>query len=472
MTMLKKLDELFDRYKQEMLMDLCALCAIPSVNGPAQELAPFGAQNRRALEYMLRRAADFGLEAEDVDGYACHVQLGEGERTLGVLCHLDVVPAGEGWLTDPFAPVLRDGFLFGRGVIDNKNGCILSLYALRILKEAGVPLRHRIRLIMGCDEERGSSDMVYYGQKIGMPDYGFSPDGSFPVVYAEKGIHRVDLSAEYPTGGVLRAAQAGTVVNVVPNHCLLTLSPKDPRGAAERLLKLDPSLSVREQDGLVFVDVGGVSAHAAMPENGKNAVSSALELLLRAQLGLSPEEEALLSRLSAALPLDCGYDGHGLGAKLCDEPSGPLTVNLGLFSVENGKLSATLDIRQPVTATRQQVLSAIRSSLEGSGIAAETHSFSEPLYLPKEHELVQTLLFVYRKITGDTQSQPISMGGGTYARCMANCVAFGPEALKGETSGGMHEANEHLSLQDFYTSGRVYLHALAALAGSEDALGF
>lgn len=124
-----------------------------------------------------------------MDGYACHVDLGQGEQTLGVLCHLDVVPAGEGWQTDPFAPVLKDGFLIARGATDDKNACVLSLYALRILKEAGFPLRHRIRLVMGCDEERGSSDMAYYKQKIGMPDYGFSPDGSFPVVYAEKGIH-------------------------------------------------------------------------------------------------------------------------------------------------------------------------------------------------------------------------------------------------------------------------------------------
>ncbi len=461
---LQKLDELFDRYRQEMLLDLCALCAIPSVNGPAEENAPYGRENRRALDYMLRRAADFGLAAEDVDGYACHVNLGRGDKTLGILCHLDVVPPGEGWTSDPFAPVLKNGKLYGRGVIDDKNGCVLSLYALRILKEAGVPLKHGIRLIMGCDEERGSSDMAYYKQKIGMPDYGFSPDGSFPVVYAEKGIHRVTLSAEYPTDGVVRAIRAGTVVNVVPNHCFVTLKPNDAAAAKDSLLALEPTLCIEEKDGLLLVDVPGVASHAAMPENGKNAVSCALELLLKADLGLSGKEQKLLGDLSRALPLEKGYDGHGLNADIADEPSGPLTMNLGLCSLENGRLCATLDIRQPVTSTQAQVLGLIQGALQGSGIVAQTQSYSEPLYLPTDHPLVSTLLSVYQSITGDETARPLSMGGGTYARCMENCVAFGPEALPNESSGGMHEADEHLALADFYTSGRIYLHALYALA--------
>lgn len=461
---IERLDELFDRYKQDMLLDLCALCAIPSVHGPAEPGAPFGRENRRALDFMLRRAADFGLEALDVDGYACHVDLGQGEQTLGILCHLDVVPAGEGWQTDPFAPVLKDGFLIARGATDDKNACVLSLYALRILKEAGFPLKHRIRLVMGCDEERGSSDMAYYKQKIGMPDYGFSPDGSFPVVYAEKGIHRVELRAQLPEGGALRSMQAGTVVNVVPNHCFVTLAPADPEAARRALLAEDPQLSIQTEGGLLRLDVQGVSSHAAMPEKGVNAASRALELLARTSLGLSDGELALVRTLAKALPVDKGYDGHGLGAALADEPSGALTMNLGLLTLEKGSLCATLDIRQPVTFDDAQVLGAISKALQGSGLSASTRSYSPPLYLSKDHPLVETLLKTYRDITGDP-AEPISMGGGTYARSMRNCVAFGPEGLPGETSGGMHEAGEHLCLRDFYTSGRIYLHALASLAG-------
>lgn len=465
---LTDLDKKLLSYKDEMIAELSALCSIPSVEAPAEPSAPFGAENRRALDYMLALAAKNGFEARDFDGYAMDVTLPAEapEKMLGILAHLDVVPAGDGWTSQPFAPVIRDGMIYARGVTDDKNACIACLYAMKAIRECNVPLKDDVRLIMGCNEESGSEDMHYYKTKVKIPDYGFSPDGSFPVVYAEKGIQRVRLSAPIPAGTPLNRVEAGTVVNVVPNHAYAHIATSDPIKLLPQIDRLAAmhkiSVTTKVSDTEVVLDVQGVSAHASLPHLGKNAACCMLTLLAGLDMGEANETVRALSNM---LPID-GYDGHGVNAALSDDCSGALTLNLGLIELANGKLTATLDIRQPVKTTMEQVFEPIREVAKEHGILAESLSYSKPLYIPKDDPMVKTLQSVYAHFTGDTR-EPIAIGGGTYARQINHSVAFGAEDIPGTRSGGMHEANEHLDLDEFMLTARIYTHAIVALAGRQ-----
>ena len=193
MDKMQKLDEILKTYEEEMTETLRGLVRIPSVDGEPLPGKPFGEACARALDYALKKAESFGFETYNDENYAGHVAFGgtpEG-KTLGILAHLDVVPEGSDWTVPPYEGVIRDGFLYGRGANDNKCSCVSCLFALRAIREAGIPLRDRVLLILGCNEEKGSADMAHYMQHVGMPDYGFSPDSGFPVCYAEKGIHRM-----------------------------------------------------------------------------------------------------------------------------------------------------------------------------------------------------------------------------------------------------------------------------------------
>ena len=216
-----KLDRLVDSYRDELIENIRKWIAIPSVQGaPAGENAPFGKEVRRMLDTALEDGARFGFQVRDIDGYAGDISYGEGDQTMGMLAHLDVVPIGDGWKHDPLGGEIENGRMYGRGTTDDKGPALCALYAMRAVKEAGIPLKHGVRLILGCDEETGMSDMRYYASKLKMPDYGFSPDAEFPVINIEKG--GVNLRLSKVTGGEdgadipVYSLYAGERPNVVP----------------------------------------------------------------------------------------------------------------------------------------------------------------------------------------------------------------------------------------------------------------
>lgn len=141
-------------------------------------------------------------------------------------------PEGSDWTVPPYEGVIRDGFLYGRGANDNKCSCVSCLFALRAIREAGIPLRDRVLLILGCNEEKGSADMAHYMQHVGMPDYGFSPDSGFPVCYAEKGIHRMEIRGAFGGATPLISLAAGQAVNIVPNRCRACVAGRAGAGAS------------------------------------------------------------------------------------------------------------------------------------------------------------------------------------------------------------------------------------------------
>lgn len=458
-----RLDEILESYRDEMLETLRELVRIPSVDGKPLPGKPFGEQCARALDYALDKAKSFGFETLNDEYYAGHAAYGDGERTLGILAHLDVVPEGDDWTVPPYDAVVRDGYLYGRGSTDNKNSCVSCLYALRAIREAGIPLRDRVLLIMGCNEEKGSADMAHYMKHVGMPDYGFSPDSGFPVCYAEKGIHRVQLNAAFDGDSPIVSITAGNAVNIVPNRCKATVKgcAKCAQRIEKRAQELDiPCTVIIREDGLLDVEVEGVASHGAHPEGGRNAAVLMLQALSALDLGGAKKTvDFLLDVLGPDK-----WDGSGLNIKLSDEPSGPLTVNLGILRADAAGVMVQLDIRQPVTASFDEVLGNIRAVCVPCGVSADSISRSDPLYQPIDGELVSTLMKVYRDVTGRDDA-PFSMGGGTYARSMHNAVAFGP-SLPGSRSEGCHGPDERLYIEELYTAARIYAHTIVALAGA------
>ena len=463
----EKIDALVMSMKDELIEDMKRWISVPSVQGAPEENAPFGREVRRALDMALADAKKYGFEVRDFDGYAGDVSFGSGEQTMGMLCHLDVVPAGDGWKHDPWGGTIEDGKLFGRGAIDDKGPALAALYAMRAVKDAGVELKDGVRLILGCDEETGMSDMRYYASKVKMPDYGFSPDAEFPVINIEKG--GLGLLISKYTGGEgdaelpVLSLYAGERCNVVPGIAKAVLAAKDAaafaaaveRVAAEKSFKLSTEPA---GDGKVTLIAEGVSAHASLPHQGVNAAG--MLLIALKELGAGGASKAAIAALADKLGLE--YDGASIGIKQADELSGPLTCNLGILRYDGFNLTAQLDIRYPICADEKEMCGSAAMALSPVGLALTRLGGHTPHHVPAEHKIVRGLLQVYHEVTG-LDAYAFAIGGGTYSRMMPNTVAFGLN-FPGDTDT-CHMPDEYVEVDKLLTSVKIFAHAIATLAG-------
>ena len=462
------IDSLVLSMKDELIADLKRWIAIPSVQGPACENAPFGAENRKMLDLALADAAKYGFDVRNFDGYAGDISYGSGEQTMGMLCHLDVVPAGDGWTHDPWGAEIADGKVYGRGTIDDKGPALCALYAMRAVKDSGVPLKDGVRLILGCDEETGMSDMRYYASKVKMPDYGFSPDAEFPVINIEKGGLSLSISAY--TGGEgecdlpVYSLYAGIRRNVVPGIAKAELGVKDLpafRAAVEKVAAArNFKLTVEESDGKVTLVAEGVSAHASMPHLGVNAAG--MLLIALKDLGASGNSRAAIAAMADKLGLE--YDGASIGIRQADELSGPLTCNLGILRYDGMNLVAQLDIRYPLCADAKDMCGSVALALSGDKLAVTCLGNHAPHHVPADHKIVRGLLKVYHEVTG-LDAYAFAIGGGTYSRMMPNTVAFGLN-FPGDTDT-CHMPDEYIDIEKMLTSVKIFAHAIATLAGGE-----
>lgn len=455
--------------KDDLVRDVQALVRIPSVrdDGGAKPGAPFGPKVAEALDYMLTRGQEEGFRIKNVDGYAGHIEMGEGEKLIGVLGHLDVVPAGDGWSVDPFAAEVKDGRLYGRGAIDDKGPTVAAFYALKIVKELGLPLRKRVRLILGGDEESDWRCVAHYFQREEMPDVGFAPDADFPIIHAEKGIIDADLSYRPPEsaeaeGLALASFQAGRRYNMVPDAAEAVV---EGAGRTEELLGLYEQFcrergvkgSMRQSEGAVVFQLEGVSAHGAEPERGKNA-----GVYLAQFLASLPLDGRSLPFVKFAAAVLSDTRGRKLGLAYRDERSGELTVNAGMLSYSrDGGGTIGLNIRYPVTADG----GAIRRTLAGAsaehGFALSRFNDTKPHYIDPSHELVRTLQRVYEEQTGEP-ARLLAIGGGTYARALTAGVAFG--ALFPGRPDVAHQKDEYIEIDDLVKATAIYAQAIYELA--------
>ncbi|MBP3428334.1 MAG: dipeptidase PepV [Clostridia bacterium] len=450
-----KLDAALSALQPDMIDTLRRWIRVPSLRAErSADNAPFGAEVRRALDLALEDIARLGMQPRDIDGYCCDAEIGEGEDVIAVLAHLDVVPEGDGWDHDPYGGELIDGRIIGRGTSDDKGPGVAALFAMKAIVDAGIPLRKRCRLILGCDEESGMEDLHYYEEKIGLPDVGFSPDASFPLINTEKGITSLFLHAKM-TDDRLVSIASGTRSNVVPGTATAIVKGDWREAAAEAFIVEDEDCSIETElvDGNTKIVVTGVPAHASTPERGKNAAKMLLAVL--EVLGIGGEPVRLLVEAAGE-----GDDGVNLGIAGRDEVSGRLTINLGLLFADEKEMSVTFDCRYPVFYNAQLLRATVAKRLAPAGFVLEPGRVSEPHHVPESSELVTKLMEVYNTITG-TQAKPFAIGGGTYARHLKEGVAYGM-LFPGEPELE-HQANESISVEGFVKAARIYAYAILAL---------
>lgn len=464
--MMNKVYELIDSYRDEMIATLSRWIKIPSVQGAEVEGMPFGEKLQDMLEEAQRTVTGLGFDSRNVDNYLLEVNYGSGERTLGILGHMDVVPEGEGWQHAPYGAEIDGGRMYGRGTSDDKGPMVSALYALRAIREAGVPLKDGVRILLGLNEESGSADIAYYKRENAMPDYGFSPDADYPVINCEKGSLGLTAEGELVRGEGkfwIKSIKCGTRVNIVPNLAVATLSGI----SADECAALLESCGVQYRDKLevapgdaadeCILIAHGTASHAAMPENGLNAAG-----ILVMALAAIGAKQRVIDGLSNLLGVE--YSGDKLGIKYSDEVSGALTCNLGILQCEEGHVRALLDIRYPITAKSTELLTNAANSVAEYGMTMLLRGDGKPLYVPEDHFVVQGLLRAYEQVTGE-KGYTIAIGGGTYARSMDNAVAFG-NAYPG-TDNCIHMPDEFVDLDEFVRNARMIATAIVELAGEK-----
>ena len=444
---------LIDSYRDELVAALARWISVPSLKDTPAPGAPFGVEVRRMLDMAMADAAAMGFTAKDYDGYACDITLGDAPEAVAVLGHLDVVPAGDGWQTPPFTAVIEDGKVIGRGSIDDKGPSLAALYAMRAIKEAGVPLKKSIRMILGCDEESGWEDMEYYAAHADMPEVGFSPDASFPIINTEKAMLHAFINAPVATTGLqVKQLWTGERLNVIPGECkaLLAGGAELAEKVAAYAAKVNLPYTAQVTDEGVWVTAEGIPGHSAYPEGRRNAIG--MMLLLLKELGV----EGPLLTLANVYGME--HDGSSLGCACQDEVSGPLTCNMGILHLENGAITASLDMRVPVTADLDQLEQNARAAL--AGFTFTTVEKKEPHHVPAESELVSQLLAAYHEESG-LEAYPTSTGGGTYAKVLKQGVAFGAAFPTDEDLA--HQAGEYASIDGLMMAAKIYANALLRL---------
>ncbi|MGI6108759.1 MAG: Sapep family Mn(2+)-dependent dipeptidase [Eubacteriaceae bacterium] len=415
--------------QDQVIESLRGLLQIESTSGdagPVTEEAPLGENINKAINYVLELGKSFGFRTSNIGGMCGWVEMGneDSDEMVGILAHVDTVPVSEGWEYKPFDATVEDGRIYGRGTNDDKGPAIAALYAMKAVADSGIPLDRRIRLIVGGDEENGLwRCMARYKETEEIPTCSFSPDADYPVIFAEKGILGVKIASKPGLKGDDLTFDSGTVINIVPAEA-------------------------HAEAGGKKYQAKGTPAHAMEPFKGDNALL---------KLGKLLEQEGVKHPFLDLLDI---ADTKGLGIDVSDDVSGELTFNPAVAHVDADGAELECDIRYPVTLKGEDFAESIRQAVEPLGFTVEITKNVAPLYVDKNSELVQKLLKVYQDVTGE-DAEPISLGGGTYARAFDNAVAFGI-LFPGEPNM-CHQTNEYWPVDDLNANMRIMAEAIAAL---------
>ncbi len=460
--------ELIDRFVDENIegfkADLKRLVDIKSVAGKQEGTAPYGLGVAKALHEALTIAGEAGLKPTDCDGHIGYAHYGDEDRFIGIIGHIDVVPEGNGWNTDPYNLVECGGYLLGRGTEDDKGGFMIGLYAVKFLIENGVPLRYGIRLLAGCDEEVGMSDIEYYKAHCKMPLFTMTPDAEFPVCCGEKGIYSADLISRRPVSDSIIELRGGVASNAVPD--LATALLDCPLEAAQQAAQGADHITVRGRDGRVTVIADGISAHAGEPAPGLSAIVLLCRFL--AGSGLVPQDSELLAAIVELLEVN---DGSRFGIASDDGIFTPLTIIGGMISLDEGRhIVQNLNCRYPTSITDAELNERIAASAGRLGYElANVQDGNPPHYIPADSPAIGALMNAYNEVTGRSE-KPYVMSGGTYARHIPNAVAFGINfdgSKKPDFVGSIHGKNEGYSIESAKAAIKIYIRALIALQNVE-----
>lgn len=443
-------------HRAELVKDLIDMVNIPSVSEPGEGGYAFGTNCKTCADAMMELAAGYGFQPENDDYYNVSVLMpGSSQDELGILGHLDVVPAGDGWNFEPYQAIEKDDCVIGRGSSDNKGGVMMSLYVMRALKELGVPLRHTVRLICGFNEEKGMKDVEHYLQTHPVPpQYTLVCDGGWAMIIGEKGILNVDLVQDASTGN-LKELYAGVSTNAVPDTATAVLADVD----AEFIAGLAGNgITVTMSGSDTVITATGKAGHAAFPWFSDNAVYKLMQFLNHHQLVTEAAGKAIRN-LAQLLKDDYGT---GLGVAFEDTQSGKTTCVASVLRFENGQISQHLDMRYAVTQKSEDILARL-SALSALGIAAANLTNSGPRYTDPNAPIPRMLLDTVHEFLGE-EYEPFTMGGGTHARKFPNALPYGPGEVKIERRfGGPHGIDEAVRIEGLLMSMSTYAVALKRL---------
>lgn len=466
-------EKYIDSLKDEIIAETCNLINIPSVseetNNPNM---PFGKYANKALDYALNLGNKLGFRTKNIDGYCGYIEFGEGGTLLGIIGHLDVVPSGDGWNTPPFEATIKDNKIYGRGAIDDKGPVVASLYAMKAIKD-NININCRVRLILGINEEKAWKCIKHYKEVEESPSIGFSPDANFPCIYAEKGICTVYIKDDYTKYENLPIRISNidcnnNAINVVPKKCDVTLdidvskiSLSDVTNFIDeelKNLKFDITYSINGTS--IILHSAGIQAHSAHPDLGKNAISPMIILLNR-----------IFNRFEYKIELfeffknyiKTEFDGKSLNIDFEDE-SGKLTLNVGDFKFYENYLQLGINLRIPINTSIDTITNLIDLKCKNYSLDTYVDGVQESLYVPKDNYLVKTLCNIFNKMT-NSNSEPIAIGGGTYARAFKNCVSFGAN-FPGDTDM-CHQANEFIDIDKLMLSCKIYAETIYELTSKE-----
>lgn len=435
---------------------------------------PFGQGVQQALETVLQIGKDLGFEVKNIDNYGGHIDFpGTGDKIMAILGHLDVVPAGNGWDFDPYGGEIIDGKICGRGTTDDKGPVISCLYAMKALKDAGYVPDATIRLILGLDEETEWKGIKYYFSKERRPDFGFTPDAEFPLINGEKGLLIFDLAKKFNAfngeGLKLRSLKGGIAPNSVPDTCRVVVNSSKSEHYEEIKTKLS---AYREQTGYKLnckgagksleITSAGIAAHGAKPECGLNAVSIMMDFLGRINFANEDTNDFI-----AFYNKYIGFclDGENIGMGFEDEPSGKLVFNVGMAEMNSEAAKFTINIRYPVTFTKEQIYGSVDELLTRYNIGLIKMGEKPPVYIDKNSASVKMLMDIYRKHSGDYETEPMVIGGGTYAKATPGIIAFGGQ-FPGDVDL-MHQKNECIEISRLEQMTKIYAEAIYKLSSKE-----
>ncbi|MHC1722142.1 MAG: dipeptidase PepV [Aminipila sp.] len=482
--------KLIEDYKDEMIKTVQELVAIKSIEEKPVTDAPFGKGVAEAFQYMLKKGEAEGFETENVDNYGGHIEFGgyllddEGkitgtsEEVMGIIGHLDVVPEGTDWQYEPYSGTIADGKIYGRGTIDNKGPVVAAFFAMKALKDSGYVPEKKVRLILGLDEETNWKGMKYYLSKVKAPDFGFTPDAEYPAIHGEKGILVFQLAKKIgkTTGkGIeLRSLKGGNAANMVADYARAVIRA-DKMEAYEKVKELAANyrnVKCAEEGQIAFgaklnckgvgksleIVAQGVSAHGATPECGVNAITVLMDFLKEIDI-INDDVNEFVQFYNEHIGFE--LDGTAIGCGFSDDPSGKLVFNVGKIELEGEAVMLTINIRFPVTYSEDAVYEAMMPVINKYNMGIIKIKVQDPIYMPKDDPMIKTLMDIYREHTGDRESEPIVIGGGTYARAAKNIVAFG-SIFPGEPDLS-HQKNEYIEIDKLLLNAKIFADAIYRL---------
>jgi len=457
------LNNYIEDIKDEIIHSTCEIINIPSVFDDTDS-TPFGIHTVEALNYMLDLGKSFGFKTKNIDNMCGYIEFGEGDKLLGIIAHLDVVPAEDDWTYSPFNATIDNNNIYGRGAIDDKGPAIAALYAMKAVAY-NYNLDKRVRLILGLNEENAWKCIERYKETEELPDVAFSPDANFPCIYAEKTIETLYLKQKYEKNPTLYIEDISTnnnAINVVPKFCSIILGFDNTKitnikNTVTNIIdnyKYDINIEEIDNSHIKLVSLG-TAAHAAHPELGSNALSKVLIVLY----DLFTEYNIHIDILDYFIKyIGDDYTGKKLGIDFEDE-SGILTLNTAQFILEKDHLSIGFNLRIPVSYDYNNIEKEFKKYCNNN-LEVNVARIQEPLYFEKSHPLVQKLCNIFNEYN-NSNLEPMAIGGGTYARAFENCISFGPQMPN--TKDMCHQTDEYISIDNLLFCAKVYAKAILEL---------